>query len=324
VLVGHAWRDEDKAGTAFGGRRTSVRRLQKAALAACVALAAFCLIPGSAAAKDVNRPLILVHGHEADSGASCNGTWRDLMAHYRIYGYKGPFRAIQYYKGDTACSTYYGPGSAPEIMNASSDTKIQDIAKALAWHIYNNYNRRGTGVNIVAHSMGGLIVRYMIDAVQRKRAGWPPVIVAPSVVTLGTPHDGIELGPFAIGCRLFGGDTDECRQMDKSSSFIEYLRDHARNPQGAYGTWWSVAGSHADNTVDEGSAIDMSVKYKIRWASEVGIEHGDYMHERLYDNFTIGAHCWGTTTGASYGNMSESRCYWPLQWSFVILAYYGY
>jgi hypothetical protein len=112
--------------------------------------------------------------------------------------------------------------------------------------------------------------------------------------------------------------------MDKSSSFIEYLRDHAQNPQSAFGTWWSVAGSHADDTVDEGSAVGMSAPYKIRWASEVGIEHGDYMHEKLYDNFTIGAHCWGTTSGASYGNMTEGKCYWPLQWAFTIIAYYGY
>lgn len=302
--------------------RTGVRGTRKSRLLACLALAVISFVSGSSSAKDVNRPLIFVHGHEADSGVSCEATWSDLMAHYRWFGYKGPFRAIQYYRDDTSCSTYYGTGSAPEIMFATSDTKIEDIAKTLAWYIYDNYTKVGIPVNIVAHSMGGLIVRYAIDQVQKGKTGWPAVIVAPTVVTFGTPHDGIELGPFFAGCRLTG-DSGQCRQMDKSSSFIEYLRAHALNPQGGFGTAWLVAGSHADNTVDEGSAIAMSVKSKLRWASELGIEHSDFMHEKAGGGFTANARCWSTGTGASYGSMQEGQCYWPIQWSYLVLAYYG-
>lgn len=244
------------------------------------------------------------------------------MAHFRWWGYKGPFRAVQYYRGDNACSNYFGTGSAPEIMNATSDTPIQEVAQAWAWYVFHTYSSRGIPVNVVAHSMGGLIVRYAIDRVQRRKAGWPPYIVAPSVVTLGTPHDGIRFAdPF--GCRATG-DSHQCRQLDQSSDFIGYLRDNAQNPQGSYGTWWSLAGSHADKTVDEGSALSMSVKYKIRWASGVDIEHSEYMHEKLGDNHSVSADCWSTTTGASFGNQRKGRCYWPLQWASVIIANYGY
>jgi pimeloyl-ACP methyl ester carboxylesterase len=293
------------------------------ALIACVALGALALLPGAAAAKDVNRPLVLVHGHEADSGVKCNKTWKDLMAHYRWYGYRGSFHPVQYYRGDTACTDYFGAGNSPEIMNATSSTKIQSVAKAFAWYVYDRFNRKGVPVNIVAHSMGGLVVRYAIDQVQRKKPGWPPYFVAPSVVTFGTPHDGIWLGPSFAGCR-FSGDSPQCRQMDRSSSFIEYLRDHARNPQGGYGTWWSVAGSHADDTVDEGSAVAMSVQYKMRWGEDLSIEHSDFMHEKVGGDFTADAHCWSTPSGASYRNMPEGHCYWPIQWSYVILSEYGY
>lgn len=297
------------------GRGKRVSRLFRSTLAICGALVALGLIPGSAAAKDQNRPLILVHGHEADSGVNCRSTWLDLMAHFRWYGYKGSFHPVQYYRNDTGCAEYFGPGGAPEIMNATSDTRIQDIAKELAWYIYNTHNKRGTGVNIVAHSMGGLIVRYMIDAVQRKRAGFPPVIVAPSVVTLATPHDGIDY--IWVLCR-----TGQCDQMDSSSSFIGYLEDNARNPQGGYGTWWSLGGSHADNTVDEGSATSMSIKYKMHWAEDTNLEHSDFMHEKITGNvFSINAHCWSTTTGS---NFVEGQCYWPIQWAHTLIAYYGY
>jgi Palmitoyl protein thioesterase len=303
--------------------RAGSRNLTKGGLAIAAALLALWLVPASAAAKDVNRPLIFVHGHEADSGVSCNSTWKDMMAHFRIYGYKGPFYPIEYYKNDTACNTYYGSGKSLRISSATSDTPIQQIAKDLAWHVYYINVATGQGVNVVAHSMGGLVVRYMIDQVQRHKAGWPPNITVPSVVTLGTPHNGIDFAdPF--GCRLTG-DSDECRQMDSSSSFIRYLRDNARNPQSAFGTWWSLGGSHADNTVDEGSATDMSVKYKMHWASDTSIEHSDYMHEKLganpFNSSSITAHCFSTSTGGSF---VEGHCYWPIQWAYVILAYYGY
>jgi pimeloyl-ACP methyl ester carboxylesterase len=288
-------------------------------LAALGALA----VAAPAPAKDVNRPLVLVHGHEADSGVGCNGTWKDLMAHFRWYGYRGSFHPVRYYRDDTACTDFFGPGSSPRIASATSDTKIESLAKTFAWYVYNRFNKQGVPVNIVAHSMGGLIVRYAIDQVQRHTSGWPPYFVAPSVVTFGTPHNGIEMGPFHAGCR-FSGDSGECRQMDKSSGFIEYLRAHARNPQGGYGTWWSLAGSHADNTVDEGSAIDMAVRYKMRWASEDSIEHSDYMHDRLGGGFTADAHCWSTDSGAAYGAMPEGQCYWPIQWAYTVIANYGY
>lgn len=295
----------------------------KVVLAACLAMVALAAVPGAAAAKDPTRPLILVHGHKASNDVSCSGTWDKLMAHYRWYGYQGSFHPVRYYTGDTACTDYYGAGSSPRFINGTSETPIQDVAKSFAWYVYNTFNSKGIPVNIVAHSMGGLVVRYAIDQVSRGRSGWPPSFVAPSVVTFGTPHNGIEMGPFNAGCR-FSGDSYQCRQMDKSSSFIEYLRTNARNPQGGYGTWWSVAGSHADNTVDEASAIDMSVQYKMRWASDTNIEHDRYMLSKEGDNFSITAHCWSTASGASYANQPEGSCYWPIQWSWTIITQYGY
>jgi len=298
----------------LGSAGTRIRGFKRGVLAIAIAASVLLLAPAMAAGANVKRPLLLVHGHEEDSGVACDPTWKRLMANYRLMGYTGQFRTIKYYKNDTACSTYYGGGSAPWISSATSNTPIQYISKKLAWYIYNSWTSRGIGVNIIAHSMGGLIVRYAIDQVQKKTPGFPPEIIAPSVVTFGTPHGGIDWAAFFC-------PTTQCAQMDSSSPFIDYLQASARNPQGHYRTWWSLAGSHADNTVDQDSATDMSVKFKIHWASEVGIEHDDYMDEKNHDNFTIGAHCWGTSTG---GSMTEGTCYWPLQWSFVVLKYFGY
>ena len=300
----------------MGSTGTRTRVFKRSVLAIVIAVSALFLAPSGAAGLNVKRPLLLVHGHEADSGVDCDSKWKGLMANYRDFGYTGQFRTILYYKNDTRCSTYYGGGSvggsAPWISSATSDTPIEYLSKKLAWYIYNSWTSHGIGVNIVAHSMGGLIVRLAIDQVQKKTPGFPPEIIAPNVVTFGTPHDGIDwAGTFCF--------TNQCDQMDSSSFFIWYLENFAPNPQGHYGTWWSLAGSHADNTVDEGSATHMPVDFKIHWAEPMNIEHDDYMHERHHDR-TSSADCWGTLTG---GSMTKGKCYWPLYWSFVILKYYG-
>jgi hypothetical protein len=292
--------------------------------ATCIALAAFLLSPGSTLAKDQTRPVVLVHGFEATSGSNCLGKWGDLMRMYRKWGFTGPFEPVRYYINDTPCPARqeFGTVQNPIIATGTKNTRIEDLAQDFAWFVYDRFSSRGIPVNAVAHSMGGLIVRYAISAVQRHNTAFPPFIVIPSVVTFGTPHNGVDT--YWVGCAVASGNARQCKQINKSSNFIENLRANAPNPQGAYGTWWSVAGSHADQLVDEGSAIKMSVQYKIRWASGVGIKHGEYMHDQPFDAFNADAHCWSTTFGVPYEDMSEGYCYHPLQWSATILAAYGY
>lgn len=296
-------------------------------LATCLALAAFLLSPGSALAKDQTRPVVLVHGFEGSGVSNCTHKWGDLMTMYRKWGFTGPFLPVLYYAGDTACKprSQYGAMLPVRIASGTNDTHIQTYSRDWAWFIYNNFSSHGQPVNVVAHSMGGLIVRYAIAAVQMHKKGFPPFVVVPSVVTFGTPHAGIK-GYKALGCYALYG-AYECLQFWEEvgqSGFIGWLEDHAQNPQGAYGTWWSVAGSHADDNVGAKSAVAMSAPYKIRWASEVAIEHGDFMHDQAVNAFNVDAHCWSTTSGANYGDMSEGTCYHPLQWSGTILAAYGY
>ncbi len=310
--------------------RLTIKRL---ALATCMAMAAWGLIPGTAAALDNRRPLVLVHGFEGSSASNCTKKWGDLMTQYRSFGYKGPFLPVQYYAGDTACKplSQYGAMLPVRIANGDVNTPIEGLAYKWAWFIYNNFSSHGQPVNVLAHSMGGLIVRYAIDAVQKHKTGFPPFIVAPSVVTFGTPHNGVS--QYWVGCYLvtFPNPSKQCKEMNKSSNFIEYLRANAQNPQGAYGTWWSVAGSEEDKTVFASSAVHMSVQYKMDWAMDaynlyIGrhVRHSEYMHVRLGDYFTITAPCLSTTTGADYHNLEAGHCYWPLQWAIVILTSYGY
>lgn len=294
------------------------------------------MLPAAASALDGTRPLVLVHGFEGSSSSNCTSKWGDLMTEYRRWGYTGPFLPVMYYADDVACNprSQYGAMLPVRISNGDVNTRIQGLAYKWAWFIYNNFSKYGKPVNVLAHSMGGLIVRFAINAVQRHNPAYPPFIVAPSVVTFGTPHNGVS--QYWVGCYVvtFPNPSTQCKQMNRSSVFIEHLRNYAQNPQGAYGTWWSVAGSEEDKTVFAASAVRMSVKYKMDWAMDAynlylgrHVGHSEYMRRLLGDPFTISAPCWSSTTGATYDEMTgipKGHCYWPLQWSFTILTTYGY
>jgi triacylglycerol esterase/lipase EstA (alpha/beta hydrolase family) len=46
----------------------------------------------------------------------------------------------------------------------------------LGWEIYNRYSRYGIAVDVVGHSMGGLVIRAMLTGNQRHLSGWAPYV----------------------------------------------------------------------------------------------------------------------------------------------------
>ena len=70
---------------------------------------------------------------------------------------------------------------------ATNDRPIQDIAADLANYI----DAQGKPVDIVAHSMGGLITRVALLGSAQGWEGFPPKLDVNNVVTLSTPHRGV-------------------------------------------------------------------------------------------------------------------------------------
>ena len=73
--------------------------------------------------------------------------------------------------------------------------------------------KTGGKVNIVAHSMGGLVARQYVATFGREKIG--------KLVFVNTPHHGIREKEYAA-CVLFGADT-ECGDMKKGSLFLQRL-----------------------------------------------------------------------------------------------------
>ncbi len=189
-----------------------------------------------------NEPVYFVHGvHISQTpGHDCNGYWGSAMNKFRALGWTGSLHSVAYYAGDTNCGI--------RIASGSTHTSITEYGRLLAWEIHNRYSRYGRSVDIVAHSMGGLVARAAITGTTRRLSGWPPYIYVEDVVTIGTPHNGT--GGWARTCFYA-----QCAEMRPDSPFLNWLADNA---QADGGTDWTMIGTEDDNYVPVGSATNES------------------------------------------------------------------
>jgi hypothetical protein len=82
--------------------------------------------------------------------------------------------------------------------------------------------------------MGGLVIRYAIQQVQAGHPDFPPKLLVEDVVTVSTPHGG-------INPTLNGWDCDDYQtsEMAVGSSFLQSLTSH---PDATNGTDWTAIG----------------------------------------------------------------------------------
>lgn len=263
-----------------------MRSLRVAAAVVSPALVLLVLMPAIAGARtdDRAKPVVYVHGLDAfgTAGADCAGTWNNMKNQLTAWGWSSTHATVKYYEGDTNCgyaldhhgshSTHYasGHGGSPTSHNADAD--IRHLGYHLAWMIYDHFTAAGQTVDVVGHSMGGLITRYMIHRIQANDPDFPPYLYVEDVVTLGTPHEG---SGWASGCPW----STQCNQMENGSSFINYLAGNASNPQADGGTDWTTISSYDDGIVSEGSGVGMDATHKVTYLGTMNIGHSDYMND---------------------------------------------
>jgi pimeloyl-ACP methyl ester carboxylesterase len=226
---------------------TPIKRTTRlvAALAATTAVALAMLAPTAFAA---DTQILLVHGYgEASEGKDCNGsTWKNALRYYQDAGGRdrSSMTTIGYYKGDR-CDVMIGDGKA------SNQRPIQGIARDLAIYIDREYTSKGRPVNVIAHSMGGLVTRVALLGSAQGWKGFPHgKLNVDNVVTLSTPHRGVS--------KPSARDDRQWTQMDPGSGFMTRLHEPGSElGEGwANGTDWSLVGSDEDEVVSFQSAID--------------------------------------------------------------------
>jgi pimeloyl-ACP methyl ester carboxylesterase len=218
-------------------------------LAAASGLAAVVLALGAATAAAAEEQILLVHGYGAAAeGKDCNGsTWRNALRYYQDAGgrERSSLTTVGYYRGDRGrCDVLLGDG------RASNARPIQDVARDLAVYIHSAHTSKGRAVNVIAHSMGGLITRVALLGSAQGWKGFPPRLDVDNVVTLSTPHQGV--------ARPAAHDGRQWRQMAPGSAFMERLHETGSGLDDAWarGVDWSLVGSQEDATVRYASGID--------------------------------------------------------------------
>lgn len=233
-------------------------RLVTVTATAALTLTSSPLLAQAASAEDDGKvarddsQLLLVHGYgdaDKENGKSCNGgVWKDALSYYTDPDAgnrdRNSITTVGYYQNNTNCDE--------AISKADNSEPIQEIAKDLANYIDEEYSSNDKSVNIVAHSMGGLVTRVALLGSAQGWDGFPSKLDVNNVVTLGTPHQGVS-NPSVH-------DTRQWNQMDnrdgKESGFMERLHQDDLSGSWASGTDWSLVGSTEDGTVNYNSAID--------------------------------------------------------------------
>jgi triacylglycerol esterase/lipase EstA (alpha/beta hydrolase family) len=259
--------------------------------------------PGMAPCPDAYSPpvhtagtstTLFIHGFELFGDSDCAATWGSAKSYFRFIGYTdAQLVTFSYYAGDTNCDKDIG-------IDASPWTPIENIANQVAWYIYNNYSRFGRTVDVVAHSMGGLLTHVAITGTQHWNVApfsamdWPPYLYIGDVATLSTPFEGADMADVCAALIPPPAVPTECTELEAGSNFLNQWVKPWGNPQawvygGRGGTDWTQIGSVDDQTVNETSAVQIHQtavvghKYVYTYPS---LGHSDMYSTPLYGNYS--------------------------------------
>jgi hypothetical protein len=235
----------------------------------------------------VGVPVLFVHGFNSSEAipGGCNGstTWGSAKTYLSSHGYTGQLITIGFYNGDTGCDVNLKDQQNSHCSNyyaGNTGTTNEDerhIACNLAWYIWNNFTQHGQSVQLVAHSVGGIIVRWAIYAAGS--SSMPSYLYVRNAVTMATPHNGIPWGGSVI-C----GICLQLAELQPGSSFLSTLQNGAQNPQATNGTNWTIMGSSCESWVNGGidpsSEMAMAAQNKILYLNPPCYHHGDYLTDQ--------------------------------------------
>jgi hypothetical protein len=216
-----------------------------------------------------DRVVLLLHGYNPTSTSTdCGRTFDHMVARMRQAGVSERMVKVGYYSGDRGCDV-----SLRSYGGFDDRGSWKEIAKALSAYIRVEYTARGVAVDVVGHSMGGLIIRAAVLGAQIHEPGFSTPIDVRNVVTLGTPHDGAAW--YSKLCRL-----GQCSSLRPGSSDITWLNQDG-HPQGLRGTEFTVIASRVDRVTPDPSGLhmDLPASHKITYCCVAHAGDGGYLHD---------------------------------------------
>jgi triacylglycerol esterase/lipase EstA (alpha/beta hydrolase family) len=133
--------------------------------------------------------------------------------------------------GFDRCDTDY----SERISSALLVTPLSSIAHDLAWYVYNHYTARGQTVDLVGHSMGGMLIRYAMTRIAADDPAYPSRVLVRDVVTFSSPYRGVTTTAICAVRTAVA-----CTDLQAGSMFVSRLTDAV-----PAGQRWVVFGSSA-------------------------------------------------------------------------------
>ena len=183
------------------------------------------------------------------------------------------------YYATSACTCTAHQSATDGRLSHTKNTDIRHLAYHLAWYIWDTYARFNQPVVIVAHSMAGLIVRWMLYALENPQTVgqgiFPPRVFIPQIVELSVPNAGINFIGEAV-------PTYQAQEMNANSSFLQELDANALYPQAAGGTDWTLIGNYPfdqDLVVSAASATAMDHVHRVLYFDTSIYSHNDILND---------------------------------------------
>ncbi len=189
--------------------------------------------------KPVQNPVILLHGHSFNKDVHAYQSIETFNSFEKAFSTDKIYFSIgllvknnnstagvlgHFYVPLISKPTYYLESYNSLLGLTTSEAKTGNIdtyALRLKESIdYTMYITGSDKVDIVAHSMGGLVVRRYIQVFGTQNLG--------TVILIGTPNNGVGDKTYTL-CKIFGA-LNECEDMRADGIFIKKLNDYSNQP----------------------------------------------------------------------------------------------
>lgn len=207
-------------------------------------------IPVPPRTDDLNKPVYFIHGYDLGLQPAISSYWGTMINDFLKDGSPAKLTGSAitwcYYTKLTGCTVNIG---------GTQQVPIKTVAQALAWDIYYRYSQYGIAVDLVGHSMGGLVAKAALTGVNRGDTGFPPYLYVEDGVTIATPNAGLT-SLAALACIVGGSIVPQCADMRSSSDFMAWV---SGAPASRIHTDWTFIGSDDDRVILTETAVPNSV-----------------------------------------------------------------
>jgi pimeloyl-ACP methyl ester carboxylesterase len=194
---------------------------------------------------DKTKPVLLIHGWSYfQAGWDCSTYFHDLKTELLAQGFTGPIITVGYYEGDINCDVNLRNVDA----TITDNTPWRALGRALNQYIQQTFTSTGQPVDVIAHSMGGLMTRAAVLGAQLGEDGFAPIMIEDAVL-LGSPHKGTNIG---LMC------SKQCYSLRRDYPDYEWL-NAVGHPQSLLQTDWSIQATTTDQFVALDSALNLAV-----------------------------------------------------------------